>query len=191
MSKAFLPLGTTFIFGAWFSILLGAIMVGVAIGFEFITLNNTDQSLDASILNGAITLSVGYVLYLLIKRFIGNFSAVFTLETLPDIHIKIEEMMATNSITNDEASEKRTQLMNYVNIMGALDGMMVIIGWSYILIVMIFVVLSFVADYKLIDIDVGKFAIFETAALIGLYFIMIIYMFIINERAHKLVYNQS
>ena len=50
-------------------------------------------------------------------------------------------------------------------------------GRGYVLITVIFLLLSLVAYYKLMDIDVGKFAIFEMVGMIGFYFSIVIYMY--------------
>lgn len=187
MNQLFMPLGIRLIIGAWLSIVLGIIMTSIAVGFELMAFKNINQPLSSSILDGAITLLVGYLLYLFARSVVGKHSAEFILDTLPFVTNKIEEKLSDDVITEDEATRLLTSLHRHVNTMGALDGFAFLIQLSYLLNVLIFMGLSFVAYYKPMDIDVGKFAIFEVVTMIGLYFSILIYMYKVDKQANQLV----
>lgn len=187
MNQLFMPLGLRLIIGAFVSIVLGIIMVTVAVGFEFMSITNANQRLSSSILDGSITLAVGYMLYLFARSIIGKHAAVFSLETFPYIANQIEEKLSNDSITGEEASKLSALLHSHVNTIGALDGLAHIIKLTYVFMIVIFIGLSFVAYYKPMDIDVGKFAIFETVTIIGLYFSVLVYMYTVDKKANKLV----
>lgn len=186
MNQLFIPLGIRIIIGAWLSIILGIIMTSIAVGFEFMTVKNINQPLSFSIFNGAITLLVGYLVYLFVRSVIGKHSAEFILETFPFVTNKIEEKLSNDLITEDESTKLFASLYRHVNTINALDGFALIIQLSYLLIILIFMGLSFIAYYKPIDIDVGKFAIFEVVTMIGLYFSILIYMYTVDKQAGKL-----
>ncbi len=188
MNQLFMPLGLRLIIGAFVSIVLGIIMVTVAVGFEFMSITNVHQPLSSSILDGSITLAVGYMLYLFARSVIGKHSALFILETFPYVANQIEEKLSNDSISREEASKLSTSLHSHVNTMNTLDGFAHIIKLAYVLITATFIGLSFFAYYKPIDIDVGKFAIFETVTIIGLYFSVLVYMYMVNKKAYELAY---
>lgn len=187
MNQLFLPLGIRIIVGAWLSIILGIIITSIAVGFEFMTVKNINHPLSASILDGAITLLVGYMVYLFVRYVIGKHSAEFILETLPFVNTKIEEKLSNDVITENEATRLLTLLQRHVNTICALDGFALIIQLSYLLIILIFIGLSFIAYYKPMDIDVGKFAIFEVVTMIGLYCSILIYMYTVDKKAYTLL----
>jgi len=187
MNQLFVPLGMRLIIGAWLSIIFVIIMTSIAVGFEFMTFKNINQSLSSSILDGAITLLVGYMVYLFVRSVVGKHSAEFILKTFPYVTNKIEEKLSNDLITEDEATKLLTSLYRHVNTISALDGFALIIQLSYLLIVLIFIGLSFVAYIKPMDIDVGKFAIFEVVTMIGQYFSVLIYMYTVDKKAYKLV----
>lgn len=187
MNQLFVPLGMRIIIGAWLSIILGIIMTSIAVGFEFMTLKNINQSLSSSILDGSITLLVGYLVYLFVRSVVGKHSAEFILETFPYVTNKIEEKLSNDVITEDEATKLLTSLYRHANTISALDGFALIIQLSYLLIILIFMGVSFVAYYKPMDIDVGKFAIFEVVTMIGLYVAILIYMHTVDKKIYELV----
>lgn len=187
MNQLFMPLGLRLIIGAFVSIVLGIIMVTVVIGFEFMSITNVNQPLSSSILDGSITLAVGYMLYLFARSVIGKHSAVFILETFPYVTNKIEEKLSNDLITREEASKLSALLHSHVNTISALDGFAHLIKLTYVFMIVTFVGLSFIAYHKPMDIDVGKFAIFETVTIIGLYFSILIYMYTVDKKACKLV----
>jgi hypothetical protein len=187
MNQLFMPLGLRLIVGAFVSIVLGIIMVTVAVILEFMRITNDNEPLSSSILDGSITLAVGYMLYLFARSVIGKHSAVFILETFPYVANQIEEKIANDSISREKASKLSTSLHSHVNTISALDGFAHIIKLTYVFIIVIFIGLSFFAYCKPMDIDVGKFAIFETVTIIGLYFSVLIYMYTVDKKAYGLI----
>jgi hypothetical protein len=181
-----MPLGIKIILGVFLSIVLGIILISIAVGFEFITLKNIDKPLNTSILDGTITLMVGFLIYYYMSIVIGKYSAEFTRKAFPFASSTIKDNLFSQIITDEEVFERKKILHEYLQIMHTLDVTIILFRWSYVLITVIFVALSFVAYYKPIAIYVGKFAIFEMVTMIGLYFSILIYMYTIDKQAYKL-----
>ena len=131
MSKISMPLGIKIIFGVFLSIVLGIIIISIAIGFEFITLKNIDQLLSASILDGTITLMVGILIYYYMSIVIGKYSAEFTRKAFPFASSTIEDNLFSQIITDEEVFKRKKILLEYLQIMHALDMTIVVIRWGY------------------------------------------------------------
>lgn len=187
MYNILMPLSVKITIGAVLSIIVGTIVLAISIGFDFITLKSENQLVSASILDGSITLLVGFAFYKIVAKNVGQYTAEFTLTAFPVLMHKIEEKQSMKLLSENEALEVQKSLYSHVETMHVFDGLMSVAKWVYFLVLFIFIILSAIAYTQMVSLDVTKFAIFETVAIMGLCFSILVQVHIVYKNAYAMV----